>query len=79
MESYQQNSMSNDLTKTKPRLYFTNWIYTVGLLDNYCPHWRPQWTLTFWVNATFWESYQQNPMSNDLTKTKPRLFYKYVF
>ena len=25
------------------------------------------------------DTYQQNPMSNDLTKTKPRLFYKYVF
>ena len=53
------------------------WLYSIlGLLDNNWTICRPQWTLTFWVNETFLNNYQQNPMSNDLTKTKPRLFYK---
>ena len=50
--------------------------YYIGWLDNDWPIFRPQWTLTFWVNETFLDNYQHNPMSNDLTKTKPRLFYK---
>ena len=53
------------------------WLYSIlGWLDNDWPICRPQWTLTFWVNETFLDNYQQNPMSNDLTKTKPRLFYE---
>ena len=46
-------------------------------LDFYWSICRPQWTLTFWVNETFLDTYEQNPMSNDLTKTKSRLSYKY--
>ena len=42
----------------------------------FCPMCRPQWTLTFCVNEPFLDSFQQNPMSNDLTKTKPRPFYE---
>ena len=53
-------------------------IYTVGWLDYYCPICRLQRTLTFLVNDTFWETFQQNSMSIDLTKTKPRLFYKWT-
>ena len=76
MDSFQQNPMSNDLTKTKPRLFYK---LNIGWLDYYWPICRPQWTLTFWVNETFLGTYQQNPMSNDITKTKPRLFYKLNF
>ena len=49
----------------------------VGWLECYWPSCRLQWTLTFWQNETFLDSFLHNPMSNDLTKTKPRLFYKY--
>ena len=53
------------------------WLYSIlGLLNNDWPICRPQWTLTFWVNETFLDNYQQNPMSNDLTKTKQ---IEYVF
>ena len=37
---------------------------------------RHQWTLSFWVNLTFLDCYQPKSMSNGLTKTKPRIFYK---
>ena len=49
----------------------------IGWLDYYCLSCRPQWTLTFWVNATFLDCYWQNPMSNDQTKTKPRLKFQF--
>ena len=52
--------------------------FEVGWLDYYCPICRLQRTLTFLVNDTFWETFQQNPMSIDLTKTKPKLFYKCI-
>ena len=52
-----------------PRVTCWSRIYKyVGWLDNYWPICRPQRTLTFWVNETFLYSYQQNPLSNDLTK-----------
>ena len=60
----------------RTNLIITNSIYTVGWHEDYCPMCRPQWTLTFWVNHTFLESYQQNSLSIDLTKTESRLFYK---
>ena len=46
---------------------------TLGWLDIHCSSCRPQRTLTFWVNYTFMDSFQHNPMSNDLTKIEPRL------
>ena len=52
------------------------WSKKVGWHDYYCPNCRPQQTLTFWVNETFLGTYQPNSISIDLTKTKPRLFYK---
>ena len=56
-----------------------SYVQQVGWLDNYCLNWRPQRTLTFWVNVTFLDSFQRNPISNDLTKIEPRLFYIYSF
>ena len=53
-----------------------NIYMNVEWLDYDWPKCRPQRTLTFWVNETFLDSFQPNPLSNDLTKTKPRLFYK---
>ena len=49
---------------------------TVGWLDNDWLICRPKQTLTFWVNETFLDTYQQNPMSNGLTKIELRLLYK---
>ena len=40
----------------------------LGWLDYQWPIFRPQRTLSFWVNETFLDIYQQNPMSNNLTK-----------
>ena len=45
--------------------------YTLGWLDFTDQACRPQWTLTFWVNVTFLDCFQQNPLSNDLTKMEP--------
>ena len=52
----------------KERKKVRNKLKTVGWLDYYCPSCRPQWTLTFWVNVTFWDGYQHHPMSNNPTK-----------
>ena len=51
----------------------SSWFLACSIvwLDYYCPSCRPQWTLTFWVNETFLDGYQLNPMSNDLTKIEP--------
>ena len=49
---------------------------STGWLDYYYQSCRLQRTLTFWVNETFLDTYQQKSMPNDLTKTKSRLFYK---
>ena len=51
-------------------------LQKVGWLDYYCASWRPEWTLTFWVNQTFWDGFQHNPKPNDLTKIKPSLIWK---
>ena len=51
-------------------------LQKVGWLDYYCASWRPEWTLTFWVNQTFWDGFRHNPKSNDLTKIKPSLIWK---
>ena len=45
-------------------------LCSVGWLDNNCLSCRLQWTLTFWVNGTFLNSFLHNDMSNDPTKTK---------
>ena len=53
--------------------------YLFGWLDYQWPIFRPQRTLSFWVNETFLDSYQQILLSNDLTKIEPRhLVYKIV-
>ena len=66
-------SSKEDLLLAVSTIFFS---LKVGWLDYCSPSSRPQRTLTFWVNDTFLNSYQQNPMSNDLTNTKPRPFYE---
>ena len=66
--------MSNDLTKTKPRLflqieYIQQTILIVATMQTSA-------NANFLSKWDFFDSYQPNPMSNDLTKTKPRLFYE---
>ena len=53
-----------------------NIYMNVEWLDYDWPKCRPQRTLTFWVNETFLDIYQQNALSNDITKIEPRLFFK---
>ena len=64
--------MSNTLTKIDPILLYK---LKVEWLEYNSPSCILQWTLTFWVNETFLDSYQQKSISNDLTKIEPRLFY----
>ena len=42
----------------------------VGWLDNDWPNCKLQWTLTFWENETFFNSFLFNDMLDDPTKTK---------
>ena len=59
----------SNLKLTKSLKHFFS--YTLGWLDFTDQACRPQWTLTFWVNVTFLDCFQQNPLSNDLTKMEP--------
>ena len=65
--------MSNDLTKTKPRLFYKLNIYsrvTWLLLTNM----QTSVNANFLSKWDFFYIYQGNSMSNDLTKIEPRLF-----
>ena len=59
----------SNLKLTKSLKHFFS--YTLGWLDFTDQACRPQWTLTFRVNVTFLDCFQQNPLSNDLTKMEP--------